>query len=170
MFMTLRYISIVCLLAAVSGCGGDDLGLVSVSGTVRMDGEPLSQAKVIFTPVQPAGDSPYTGAQSAGITDEQGHFRLATLDHGRGAIVGTHSVSISKSSAADADVESSLVEGEDASSDSDIVDEREIAVGLVPATYNRNTTLTFTVPPEGTDQANFDLTGGRSRSHRRSEY
>jgi hypothetical protein len=27
----------------------------------------------------------------------------------------------------------------------------------LPAKYNQNTTLTFDVPPQGTDQANFDL-------------
>ncbi len=57
------------------GCGGRDYSLVDVSGTVTMDGNPLADASVIFTPV---GDG--VGPASASTTDASGQYVLKTID------------------------------------------------------------------------------------------
>ena len=72
------------------GCGGRDYALVDVSGTVTMDGQPLADASVIFTPV---GDG--VGPASASTTDASGHYVLKTIDLDlTGAVPGVQRVTI----------------------------------------------------------------------------
>jgi hypothetical protein len=74
------------------------------------------------------------GSYSA--TDAEGRFTLVGLKGKQGAAVGPHRVAIRKPKNP----------------------RREDGGGeMVPARYNLDTELTFVVPPEGTDQANFDL-------------
>ena len=73
----------------LAGCGdrGDAPELGDVSGYVRLDGQPLSAARVIF---QPEGGRP-----SIGLTDDEGYYELSYSRGETGAKVGRHVVRIS---------------------------------------------------------------------------
>jgi len=130
------------LLAGLTGCSGGPK-FVPVSGTVTLDGKPLANALVAFNPAAPAGKIEAAGPGSMAVTDDQGHYVLKVIgtdSRTAGAVVGEHRVRIST---ADISPESGDV----------AVRPKE----RVPAKYNTHTTLTFPVPPGGTDAANFDL-------------
>ncbi|MEZ6123233.1 MAG: carboxypeptidase-like regulatory domain-containing protein [Planctomycetaceae bacterium] len=75
------------LVGMAIGCGkGDRPDLATVSGTVTVNGEPLSGADVIFLPAQ--------GRQSYGRTDENGQFELTYIRDTKGAVVGQHTVKV----------------------------------------------------------------------------
>jgi len=76
------------LLAALAGCGGGGLDLVPVSGTLRLDGRPVEDAAVMFSPVDGR-------PVASGTTDAQGTFRLTTTNK-PGALVGEHRVTVTK--------------------------------------------------------------------------
>jgi hypothetical protein len=78
-----------------AGCG-DNSGLSQVRGRVTLDGQPLSEATVLFTPV--AG-----GSTSIGKTDSSGEYSLAYSPDKWGAEPGPHQVWISTASSGDAD-------------------------------------------------------------------
>lgn len=72
---------------AIAGCGGSGGPTVlSVSGTVTRDGQPLVGADVMFLPER--------GAPSSGKTDASGHFTLTFNDGRPGAAPGKHQVLI----------------------------------------------------------------------------
>jgi hypothetical protein len=79
----------ILLLPLVSlGCGRSDLpDLGTVSGVVTLDGQPLPNAVVNFTPT---GE----GRPSTAETDEEGRYSLIYLQGVDGAIVGEHVVSV----------------------------------------------------------------------------
>lgn len=79
---------LVAAVALAAGCGRRDvppLGLVT--GTVTLDGAPLADTLVLFTPEGP-------GRTSQAITDATGRYRLAYLRDIAGANVGRHVVRI----------------------------------------------------------------------------
>jgi hypothetical protein len=79
------------LVAGTTGCGGSASGvpeLASVEGRVTLAGKPLPEAVVIFEPT--------TGAISTGVTDAEGYFKLLYSGNRAGAVVGRHTVKISK--------------------------------------------------------------------------
>jgi hypothetical protein len=80
----------------VSGCdsGGPTLG--GVTGTVVLDGTPVENAFVVFTP-----DGP--GRPSTTKTDAAGRFTLRFDQSKSGALVGTHRVTVSTASITDDD-------------------------------------------------------------------
>lgn len=85
------------LLAAICiwGCGPNrSYEIVPVSGTVKLDGRPLAQARVIFQPMKQPGTKGEVGPGSYGKTDDQGRFTLETVDRLDGAVVGPHMVRI----------------------------------------------------------------------------
>jgi hypothetical protein len=62
-----------------------------VEGVVTLDGRPLTHAEVVFMPDPEKGNS---GRRSVALTDDQGHYQIAS-DAGRaGAPVGTHRVCV----------------------------------------------------------------------------
>jgi hypothetical protein len=83
------------LVLVFAGCGeGRDPNLpplVPVTGTVKLDGKPVSGAFVTFIPTQGT-----IGTGSTGITDAEGKYELATMHDGTGAPVGSYQVVISK--------------------------------------------------------------------------
>ena len=133
---------LVCLF--LIGCGGKDYDVVPVSGTVTLDGQPLAEATVMFLPVE--GKTVNPGPPSVAVTAADGTYRLKTSDDDPGAVAGKHMVRIF----------TRRTEQADAGSDNPNV--REIAPERVPERYNRNSELTFEVPAEGTDAADFQLT------------
>jgi hypothetical protein len=120
-----------CLLAlAVGGCGGRNdpnrPELLEVSGTVTWNGKPLEGAVVVFEPQQ--------GALSTGGTDAAGRFTLRYSRNLKGAVVGQHTVRISKF-------------------------EGEAGPETIPGKYNENSALTCEVTPVGNNDFTFDLEG-----------
>ena len=66
--------------------------MAPVEGVVTLNGQPLVDATVTFTPTQAASDMNLT---SFGRTDNEGKYSLETMMEGkRGALVGKHSVRI----------------------------------------------------------------------------
>jgi hypothetical protein len=83
--------SLIAMLLLVSaGCGGDDLNLAPVTGIVTFNGQPVSEAGIMFQPVNAAMGPPAYGA-----TDENGYFELTTANR-PGAAIGEHRIAISK--------------------------------------------------------------------------
>jgi hypothetical protein len=133
----------VAILVALfaTGCGGG-ANLAPVSGQVKLNGRPLPEAHLTF---QPTGSgSVNVGVGSYGNTDAEGRYELKTIKGSRGAVVGTHTVSIRTH--AHRELPSSV--------DKDAPGRPK---EKIPERYNDNTELTFEVPEDGTDSADFDL-------------
>ncbi|WP_417391838.1 hypothetical protein [Gimesia sp.] len=76
-----------CLLTGCGDSGGSDQpDLGTVTGVVTMDGQPLSNVMVSF--------SPENGRPSIARTDEAGNYELGYLAETKGAVIGKHTVSI----------------------------------------------------------------------------
>jgi hypothetical protein len=74
----------------LSGCGKRLPPIVPVQGTVLLNDNPLPKASVTFVPQL---DNFGAESNSAGITDEDGHFSLTCAYNNQpGAVVGTHVV------------------------------------------------------------------------------
>lgn len=136
MMMMRRAFRAMTLFGAVAaiGCGGapadtPDLGVVS--GTVKLDGQPLGDATVSF--------SPESGRTSTAITDEAGEYELEYTASLKGAKIGMHSVTIT-----------TFVEAEDPDDSGTAVAEK------VPTKYNKQTTLSKDVVA-GDNAIDFEL-------------
>jgi len=109
--------SVAALLAVVitcSGCGQANENLASVTGTITLDGHPLADAQVVFSPVS-------GGTTSYGRTDEDGQYEMVFSDYESGAWLGVNKVQVSTGD----------VDGEGGPGKPE----------RVPVTYNRNTAL-----------------------------
>jgi hypothetical protein len=133
---------IAAALISIPGCG-DSLGLSPVSGAVTLDGKPLADATVTFTPLEGSGDR----LPSVGTTDSQGRYILWTEGE-TGALPGRHAVSVV--------IKPQLAEGESLPDDRS---EWKLPETPVPDQYANpeNSGLSFSVPPEGSDKADFAL-------------
>jgi hypothetical protein len=142
--MTSRFAFCLLPMLAVVGCGEpSSYSLAPVRGVVTLDGEPVVNAVVTFQP-RSTGQS-VAGPGSTARSDASGKFELRTIRDDPGAVVGPHSVTIypnyaKAGSAGGADSGGRAVIGPD-----------------IPRKYNYESTLTFEVPAEGTDSANFEL-------------
>lgn len=131
-------IGILFLLACAlgsAGCSGsrpDDLPeLGEVTGTVTLDGAPLSDATVSF-------QSDELGRMASGKTDAAGHYELILLNETKGAVVGSNKVFITTSHPGEDGVPGSA--------------KKE----TLPKKYNKETELTKDVK-SGKNEFNFDL-------------
>ena len=87
-----RQIAWLCLFVALTGCGraaSDRPKLIPVSGTVTLDGKPLSGAVVQFIPT---GSTRGNGA--SGCADKAGKYELTAARGGKGTPVGEYRVVI----------------------------------------------------------------------------
>ena len=148
------------MLTLLAGCSGgveadyDKLDLVEISGTITLDGQPLSGAVVKFE------TSPFSFCY--GTTDANGRYTLKLNSEKTGVIPGEKLVRIS--TAARTGEEASAGGEEEEGSDPD-----EKPAGLeekVPDCYHKNSNLKVTVS-ESDSNFNFDLksdcsTTGRS--------
>lgn len=141
-FASLGLCSLALLATAALGCSRDPFACVPVSGQVTLDGQPLSTARVIFSP-QGDGKSAIVGPPSYCITDANGNFQLETPSGKPGAVVGLHFVSIC---------------GEVRDEENP---EKVVVKEYLPARYWQGKELTFEVPEYGTDQANFAITSDK---------
>jgi hypothetical protein len=127
--------------APCAGCQRSPYEIVPVSGQIRLNGEPLPDARLGFEPVSD-GRGIVVGPASYAKTDEQGRFTLVTARSQRGAVAGKHQVWVR------------TFQGAELPGGKSQVIRRE----LLPDRYHSPTALTFDVPPDGTAQADFDLT------------
>lgn len=79
-------LALACCLFTAIGCGDGRPGRVPVSGQVLIDGKPLEEASVRFSPSE--------GRSSLGRTDSDGRFTLTCYEKNDGATLGKHRVSI----------------------------------------------------------------------------
>lgn len=124
------------MVLLITGCGGADVDLVDVNGTVTLNGEPLVGAGVIF---QPVGG----GRSSFGRTDEYGRFDLLYVEGKSGALPGEHRVLVS-----------TRVEPDSDSSDSARQAGRP---ETVPKKFNAETTLRAELKPGSDADLKFNL-------------
>lgn len=125
------------LMSLAVGCGGRP-DLAPVSGVVTLDGQPLAGAHVSFQPVQ--DDVGEMAMGSYGTTTADGRYSLRLVDpDAPGAIPGMHRVRIHMALPEDA-----------------LREDSPLSADRLPARY-RDGTLTFEVPPGGTDAADFHL-------------
>ena len=88
------FLALLILLPLISGCGEKNPhDTIPVTGTVLVDGSPMHEVQVLFSP---ATDGQGVGA--FGVTDAEGNFTLTTPQspHGSGAVAGTYNVTFSK--------------------------------------------------------------------------
>ena len=89
------------VIVAMTGCDPDfrtPNQIAAVQGNVTLDGDPVSDARVVFIPLtvrEGKTDIPF----AFGTTDAKGKFELSMSDGKTGAFVGSYSVVISKISA-----------------------------------------------------------------------
>lgn len=125
------------LLVVVLGCS--NAKYAPVEGVVTLDGEPLEDATVTFTPTASGGNEMN---QSFGRTDATGKYSLQLMMSGKtGALIGNHKVSVAKN-----------IETE-----SDIMTEAEAKSVRLPSHD-----LTFDVK-SGKNEADFNLETGRKK-------
>ena len=140
------------------GCGDSRFKYAPVSGQVLLDGKPVSGARVVFMP-RATGESHEAGPYSNGETDDEGRFQLESVEAKSrdGAVVGPHRVIIS--------TRKSHLDPDDR--DVEIIDSPEIIPW--PYTNYKKTPLSFEVPAEGSEVANFELDGqlGKRQDRRR---
>jgi hypothetical protein len=137
------------VLASVLGCG--DSKVASVSGTVKLDGEPLANAVVIFQPLGEGRLNP--GVGSIGRTNDKGEYRLQLIGGGKGAVQGTHRVEIS----------CPIDDGQNNPDE----DRATKPPNKVPDRYNAESKITYEVKP-GDNKADFDLTSNKPLTTARS--
>lgn len=83
-------VAVACLLA---GCGGgDQFDTAPVSGTVTLNGEPVTGGTVMLRPIA-EGETQIAGKGASAPVQEDGSFVLTTYEQGDGAVVGKHHVS-----------------------------------------------------------------------------
>jgi hypothetical protein len=132
--LALILVAMRCLI----GCGEDSTRMprVPVSGRVTIDGQPLAEATVVFLKkgglADPNADAP------RGVTDQDGRYQLSTYAENDGAPQGEYLVGI---------ITAPNTEG--------LVKRDDPLKGRYA--NPETSSLTFTVPAEGSDQANFDL-------------
>ncbi len=95
-----------------------------------MDGAPLSGVEVSFAPAE--------GRASQGITDSEGKYELIYIGKTKGAKLGSHKVYITTPIEDESDPDAQMIKE------------------VVPAKYNKNTTLTTMVEP-GKNPIDFKL-------------
>jgi hypothetical protein len=88
-----RSLLIAILLFVNAGCGKS--GPVPVKGTVKLDGQPLAHASVMFIS-QDEG-----GKDATGTTDANGVFHLSTFKPGDGALKGKYKVVVQPTAVAE---------------------------------------------------------------------
>jgi len=122
---------LVFLLAAMPtcmGCRDDGLSLGDVRGQVTLDGAPVPDAFVRFTP-------DFSGRPSMAKTDADGRYELRFNPTRSGALVGRHQVRVST---------------EDLTPDDKRIPE------VIPTKYNRNGSIAVTVE-SGMNEINLEL-------------
>ncbi len=72
------------ILIFLTGCGSGEMPLGRVSGTVTLDGQPVSGGIIHFMP--------QSGPAATGVIDASGRYNLTTYSEGDGAVIGSHTI------------------------------------------------------------------------------
>lgn len=172
----------VCLFAGCQQAARDALQFVPVSGRVLLDGKPLADANVVFVPLRWQTSSGEFQPTSYGRTDSDGRFELVLTSgdpeqgERKGAVPGEHWVLISTrqlepppkrtegvaSDSKETEKQGSAKKSEQTAGvrsrpSAPANRRRALREEQVPDRFNGMTRLTFTVPLDGTDKADFDL-------------
>ena len=94
---------------SISGCGGSGPRLYTVSGTLKVKGEPVPDIRVQLFPIEGKNKA---GIIAAGVTDSNGKFYVKSPE-GSGAAAGSYKVVLSVESArpkSESDVEATNAE------------------------------------------------------------
>ncbi len=85
-----RFSAIFLVCLSVAGCGqkNDRPPLGLVKGTVTLDGEPLAEANVSFSPKE-------GGRTSTAVTNDSGEYELKYTTTAKGAKIGEHTIRVS---------------------------------------------------------------------------
>lgn len=124
--------SCVVLLASLSflaGCGAND-GMITISGSVTLDGEPVEDGSISLMPIK--------GGGMGGGFIENGYY-TAKSSPGEMAVQIHSSKMVKKKNPSREEVERGLTED---------------SVSIIPPVYNRQSKLRITVAP---DQKNFEF-------------
>lgn len=78
------------------GCNRGGVKLAEVRGKVTANGQPLPNARVIFTPIS-------GGRPSLGTTDSEGRYRMQYAEGVWGSLLGKHAISVSTAVEPDSD-------------------------------------------------------------------
>lgn len=138
---------LACAVTALAGCGSGKLDTESVVGTVTLDGAPLAEAMVNFSPVEAGKGSP-----SYGKTDEAGRYKLQTMlgEADAGTTPGEYVVTVSKSVLKETGKTYTTSEGE---TKPEMTSEE-----LLPEKYtNAKTSPLKATVVEGANELNFEL-------------
>lgn len=81
-------IKLIPLVVVLSGCFGENSGIVPVSGTITFKGKPLPNASITFTPEDSASRT------AVGSTDKDGKYQLTSFNINDGAKIGKYKVSV----------------------------------------------------------------------------
>jgi len=106
-----------------------------------LDGEPIGDIFVHFQPTAGSATDPGFSPSSHGITDAEGRYSLQTVD-GRGAVAGEHIVTLVYR-------DPNQPQGYDAGSGKELPREFKLPANA------RDGSLRFSVPEEGTSNADF---------------
>ena len=136
--VTVRIARLGLALLLLAGCGGDPMGRKAVSGTVLLNGQPLDQGRIHFTPTD-------RGPTESGATIENGRFKIP---RDSGLVPGTYKVSVFSYDQKGARVPSEEIPGDPGNTQF-----RE----RIPAKYNAKTTLTAEVKKDGENVFEFKL-------------
>jgi hypothetical protein len=126
-------------LFLASGCGKDDTNRGAVSGQVTLDGKPLKQGSILFTPIEG------TKGVVAGGQIQDGQYCLVGVT---GPAIGTNRVEIQAMRKNGKMIPKAL------GAPGEMVEGFEQAVA---ARFNSDSTLKITITP-GENTANFDVT------------
>ncbi|MEZ6132139.1 MAG: carboxypeptidase-like regulatory domain-containing protein [Planctomycetaceae bacterium] len=133
MMNRLLALSLCLVMAGCGGASGPDIA--SVEGTVTMDGQPLANASVVFIPEN--------GRPGGAWTDSSGHYVLNFSGERQGAIPGKNTVRISTYREGGQNEDGTMAESQKET---------------VPAKYNAQSELTFTVEDGKANVADFAIT------------
>ncbi|WP_417384620.1 hypothetical protein [Gimesia sp.] len=124
------------VLFLCSGCGQPDdrQPTARVSGTIALDGQPLTAGNIMFFP-----DS--GGKHAVGMIGTDGAFHLSTYESGDGAVVGKHKV---------------VIQVSHGSPDGTAVPQKTPQIP-VKFTQRGTTTLTAEVKAEGENNVNLNI-------------
>ena len=86
-----HHLVLLIVVAVSAGCGAPTVNysMIPVEGTITFEGEPLSNAEVMF-------DSP-DGPRGFGVSDESGRFSVMTRQFGAGLPAGKYRVLVTSS-------------------------------------------------------------------------
>lgn len=126
-------LSAITLLFVLAGCGPSGPALGTVSGLIKLNGQPLPFALVTFEP------SGHAGTYGSGYADKDGRYELQFSRRSNGALLGRHLVRIT-------------------TADSDALDkgQKPAKKDKLPAIYNVKSEL-FRDVVAGHNEFDFDL-------------